>query len=250
MSDSIYFISDAHLGAAPLEHEQEKLSKLITFLRGLRGRAPLLYIVGDLFDFWFEYRSTILKQHFSVLHELASLVESGTHIVYLAGNHDFWLGSFLKEQIGVETVYGQLDVEHQGKRMLICHGDGMISKDWNYRLMRKILHNRLNIWLFQWIHPDLGVWLGRKVSSASRDHAGPTSWSLARAYKELAVGKLAEGYDCVIFGHVHKPHYEQLDGRVYVNLGDWIRYYTYGVMTDGILRLEKVDSEGLKDKEK
>ena len=241
MSDPIYFISDAHLGAASQQAESYKTERLLPFLRGLRGRTKLLYIVGDLFDFWFEYRTVILKQHFAVLHELAGLAESGTRIVYLAGNHDFWLGSFLDEQVGVETVYGQLEVSHQGKKMLICHGDGLISKDWNYRLMRKILHNRLNIWLFQWIHPDVAVWLARTISGASRRHAAPSSWSPVQAYRELAKKHLKERYDCVVFGHVHKPDLQKEGDKIYLNLGDWVRFFTFGIMVDGELRLESLE---------
>ena len=241
--DPIYFISDVHLGAASLDQEDGKLRRLLLFLRGLRGRAPLLYIVGDLFDFWFEYRSAILKQHFRVLHEMAGLIESGTHIVYLAGNHDFWLGTFLHEQVGVEVVYGPLEVEHQGKRMLICHGDGMIAKDWGYRFMRMILHNQTNIRLFQLVHPDIGVWLGRIASRMSRNHGAPTSWEPDQAYRELALMKLKNGYDCVIFGHIHHPTYEEIDGKVYVNTGDWVRHFTYGVMTEGALSLEWLEGE-------
>ncbi len=172
------------------------------------------------------------------MRELADLVESGTRVIYLAGNHDFWLGSFLDEQVGLETVYGQIEVEHQGRRLLICHGDGMISKDWNYRLLRRVLHNRLNIWLFQWFHPDFGVWLGRKISGASRNHGSPRSWGPALVYRELAHSKLEEGYDGVIFGHVHNPEQQEWGDKTYLNLGDWVKTFTFGLLAQGKLSLE------------
>ena len=206
MENPIYFISDVHLGADTYEAEETKRNRLLSFLRSLRGQTPLLYIVGDLFDFWFEYRSVILRQHYRVLYELSALAESGTRIVYLAGNHDFWLGSFLDEQVGIETKYGPLEVNLQDKRFFICHGDGMIAKDWGYRMMRKILHNRFLIRSFQLIHPDLGVVLGKRISLLSRDHGAPTDWDPHLAYRDLGVSILKKGYDVVVFGHLSLIH--------------------------------------------
>jgi UDP-2,3-diacylglucosamine hydrolase len=237
MEHSIFFISDVHLGADTFEAEETKRHRLISFIRSLRGQTPLLYIVGDLFDFWFEYRSAILRQHYRVLYELSGLVESGTRVVYLAGNHDFWLGSFLDEQVGIETAYGPLKVDHQNKRLFICHGDGMISKDLGYRLMRKVLHNRFSIRLFQLIHPDLGVALGRRISRLSRSHGAPTDWDPRLAYRALGVSLLEEGYDVVIFGHNHCPDFQQADNKVYINLGDWVEHFTYGVLSEGKMAL-------------
>ncbi|MBI4551411.1 MAG: UDP-2,3-diacylglucosamine diphosphatase [Candidatus Latescibacteria bacterium] len=238
MNDPIYFISDAHLGAGSFDVEQEKTRRLLAFLRELRGATPLLYIVGDLFDFWFEYRSVILRQHYRVLYELTRLIEQGTRVVYMSGNHDFWLGSFLREQVGVEAVYGALETEHHGKRLFICHGDGLVAKDQGYRLMRRILHNPVNIWLYQLLHPDLGVALARVVSHLSRNHTLPEGWHPDREYRELALAKLHEGFDGVIFGHSHCPDYQTVDGKVYINLGDWVTHFSYGLLHEGRLSLE------------
>lgn len=244
MDDPIYFISDAHLGAAPLDTEQEKLRRLLSFLHGLCGATPLLYIVGDLFDFWFEYQSVILRQHYRVLYELTRLIEHGTRVVYMAGNHDFWLGSFLNEQVGIEVVYGPLETEHQGKRLFICHGDGLIAKDRGYRFMRHILHNSVNIRLYQLLHPDIGVALARIVSRLSRNHAAPVGWHPDRAYRKLALTKLGEGFDGVILGHSHCPDYQTVEGKVYINLGDWVEHCSYGLLSHGTLSLEWAAEKG------
>ncbi len=235
----IYFISDAHLGAPNLNRPPRvQEDAMIDFLRAIRNDAEALYIVGDLFDFWFEYRSVILRQHYWVLYELSALAESGTRIVYMAGNHDFWLGSFLDEQVGIETKYGPLEVNLQDKRFFICHGDGMISKDWGYRMMRKILHNRFLIRSFQLIHPDLGVVLGKRISLLSRNHGAPKDWDPHLAYRELGVSILKKGYDVVVFGHNHCPDLQQVDDQVYINLGDWVEHFTYGVLSEGKIELK------------
>ncbi|MBM3262068.1 MAG: UDP-2,3-diacylglucosamine diphosphatase [candidate division Zixibacteria bacterium] len=240
MPDPVYFLSDVHLGADTLEKEQYKRDRLLAFLRHLQGQTPLLYIVGDLFDFWFEYQSAILKQHFGVLRALSELVERGTRVVYIAGNHDFWLGDFLREQIGVETVYGPLTVEHQGRRLFVCHGDGMIGRDWRYRFMKRILHNRTSIWLFQLVHPDMGVALGRLVSRLSRRHGGPLRWDPKQAYRTLALDMLEkQRYDAIVLGHVHSPDLYRQDEKTYLNLGDWVCHFTFGRLSDGRLELRR-----------
>ncbi len=241
---SIYFISDAHLGAGTLEQESEKRETLIAFLQQLPGRAEQLYIVGDLFDFWFEYRSAILKQHFSVLFELHDLIRQGVRVVYMAGNHDFWLGSFLTEQVRIETVYGSITVELQGKRLFLCHGDGMISQDWGYRLVKRVLRNRSCIRLFQLIHPDIGVAMGRLISRLSRKHGAPTTWDPRPAYRNLALSLLKnQPYDAVIFGHVHQPDFQEWEGKAYLNIGDWITQFSYGRLAEGKLSLERFDRQ-------
>ena len=239
MESPVYFISDAHLGIDDYAAEEARRDRLLTFLRSLRGRTRQLYIVGDLFDFWFEYRSVVPRQHYTVLHELSSLADSGTRIVYLAGNHDFWLGSFLDEQVGVETAAGPLTVTHQGRRIYIAHGHGLISGDRGYRLMSKVLHSRLSIRLFQMIHPDCGFAIGRLVSRLSRRHGSPTAWDPRKTYQELAFSLLDDGYDIVVFGHNHCPALQHKGEKVYINLGDWLQHDTYGVLKDGRMSLEK-----------
>ena len=244
MESPVYFISDAHLGIDDYAAEEARRDRLLTFLRSLRGRTRQLYIVGDLFDFWFEYRSVVPRQHFTVLRELSSLVESGTRIVYLAGNHDFWLGTFLDEQVGVETTAGPLIVTHHGRRIYIAHGHGLIDRDLGYRIVSKVLHSRLSIRLFQMIHPDCGFAIGRLVSRLSRRHGTPTAWDPRKTYQELAFSLLDDGYDIVVFGHNHCPTLQYRGEKVYINLGDWLRHDTYGVLRDGRMSLEKYAFDG------
>ena len=242
--DPVYFISDAHLGIEDYAAEEERRNRLLDFLRSLRGRARLLYIVGDLFDFWFEYRSVVPRQHYTVLYALSALVESGTRVVYLPGNHDFWLGTFLDEQVGVETADGPLTVTHHGRKIYIAHGHGLIARDRGYRAMSKIMHSALSIRLFQLIHPDFGFKIGRLASRLSRRRGRPASWDPRQTYRDLAFTLLDDGYDLVVFGHNHSPTLQYKGEKAYINLGDWIRHDTYGVLREGEMSLEKYGDEG------
>ena len=244
--DPVYFISDAHLGIEDYAAEEERRNRLLDFLRSLRGRARLLYIVGDLFDFWFEYRSVVPRQHYTVLHALSALVESGTRVVYLPGNHDFWLGTFLDEQVGVETADGPLTAIHHGRKIYIAHGHGLIASDRGYRAMSKIMHSALSIRLFQMIHPDCGFKIGRLASRLSRRRGRPAAWDPRQAYRDLAFSLLDDGYDLVVFGHNHCPTLQYKGEKAYINLGDWIRHDTYGVLREGEMSLEKFGDEGEK----
>ena len=240
----VYFISDAHLGIDDYGAEKERRDRLLDFLRSLRDRADHLYIVGDLFDFWFEYRTVVPRQHYTVLHTLSSLVESGVRVTYLAGNHDFWLGTFLDEQVGVVTAEGPLTVTHHGRKIYIAHGHGLISRDFGYRVLAKIIHSAFSIRLFQLIHPDCGFRLGRLASRLSRRHGTPTAWDPREAYRDLAFSLLDQGYDAVVFGHNHCPTLQHKEDKVYINLGDWLRHDTYGVLRDGEMTLEQYGAPG------
>lgn len=236
--DPVYFISDVHLGIEDYAAEEGRRARLLDFLRSLRGGTPLLYIVGDLFDFWFEYRSVVPRQHYTVLHALSSLVEHGTRVVYLPGNHDFWLGTFLDEQVGVETAEGPLTVTHHDRKIYVAHGHGMITRDRGYRAVSKVLHSPISIRLFQLIHPDCGFRISRLASRLSRRHGSPAGWDPQQAYRDLAFSLLDEGYDIVVFGHNHSPTLQHRGDKVYINLGDWLRHDTYGVLRDGKMSLE------------
>src|SRR5262245_38654941 len=162
-AETAYFLSDAHLGTESAEREAPREARLIEFFESLPGRAESLFIVGDLFDFWFEYSTAIPRRHFKTLCALRRLREAGVEITYLAGNHDFWLGGFLSNELGIHTREGPVTVEKQGRRAWIHHGDGLIGGDLGYRMLKKILRNRVNIRLYRWLHPDLGIPLAHWV---------------------------------------------------------------------------------------
>ncbi len=237
--NKIYFISDAHLGREATPTEKEKEQKLLSFLSQVEPECEILYILGDLFDFWFEYKNLIPKQFNSVLFALKRLKDSGSKIIYLAGNHDFWLGDFLPKQLGIVVHSDFLEVSHQGKRLFLTHGDGLAKKDIGYRILKKILRNRVNIWLYRQLPTDFSFWLAKKVSHSSGNYNKLNEATYLEEYKNFAKEKINSGFDFVIMGHVHQPIKEKIGNGFYVNLGDWMKNFSYGVLEKGELRLER-----------
>lgn len=228
-----YFVSDAHIGARPGQSE----ARLLSFLETIRGRADSLYLLGDLFEFWFEYRHAIPKQGFRLLSVLAELRRQGTTIGYLKGNHDFRFEDFLARELGAEAA-DELDVMIDGRRVYLAHGDAL---DCGFvpRLFRGLARSRVNCALYSLLHPDLGIGLAHRVALLSRD-LGAKPY-LQEAMARFAFGKLTTGFDIVIMGHSHVPETRQLGQGVYVNIGDWVQNFTYGRIEDGSVTLERFD---------
>jgi UDP-2,3-diacylglucosamine hydrolase len=235
--DTVYFISDAHLGEHGELIERRKEERLTTFFRHIGDHAACLYVVGDLFDFWFEYRQVIPSGHGRILHELARLVRHGTRVVYLAGNHDFWLGDFFPREIGAEISREPLSIKHQGLSLYVAHGDGLAQRDRGYRLLKRILRNPLNIWLYRLIHPDVGLPLAKLVSASSRAYTDQKALELVSEYERAAREILSRGFDAVILGHSHYPSLRSFGRKIYLNIGDWITHFTYGRLRGGKLTL-------------
>jgi UDP-2,3-diacylglucosamine hydrolase len=233
-------LSDAHLGYDTPLVEQEKEAMLISFLRSLHGKAQSLYLVGDLFDFWFEYKSVVPRKHARTLFELYRLIVSGTKVVYLGGNHDFWLGTYLTEEVGIAVSFTPIEVHHQGLRLYIAHGDGLLSKDGGYRLLKRVLRSRICIALFRLLHPDFGAFLANLVSRSSRVYrnAPEEPFCLDQGYLEAAQEKFNQGFDAAIFGHIHYPIHHTTPKTLIV-LGDWIQHFSYAVLEDGRFELRR-----------
>lgn len=241
MNKTIYFISDAHLGADSKQKEKIKEKMLLDLLDKIKKDGEYLYILGDLFEFWFEYENVMPKTHFKVLVKLQELTQKGVRTIYVTGNHDFWLGDFISQEIGIKICKESVSAEHQGKRIFIIHGDGLAKKDGGYRILKKILRNRLNIWLYSQLPPDIGIPLAKKVASLSRSHTSRKQKHL-EDYVDFARKKIEEGYDAVVMGHTHYPMLKELDKGIYLNTGDWICNFTYGKLEQGKFLLEKFSS--------
>ena len=245
MSDrAAYFVCDAHLGADPPERESDREARLHDFLGSLPGRASALYVIGDLFDFWFEYRSAIPARPFRTLAALRALVRAGVPVTYLNGNHDFWLGAFLEREVGVRACYGALPIELQGRKIWLHHGDGLIGGDLGYRMLRGVLRSRVNIALYQLLHPDLGIPLARRVSALSRGSRADRPLESERLWREIAAPRFAEGYDAVLIGHFHHLYERRESGHEFFVLGDWITHFSYAVLEHGVFRLATWPARG------
>lgn len=239
---AVYFLSDAHLGSDDDATEKIKLRKLFEFLDIVKGNGEKLYILGDLFDFWFEYKQAIPKQHLKVVFKLAALVENGIPIHYITGNHDFWLGDFLSNEVGISIHRDFLDTIEDGKKLFLIHGDGLSPADWKYRLfVRAPLRNRLAIALYRLIPTDWGIPLARAVSSSSRNYTSGREKGFIADYEKYAADKLAEGYDAVLIGHTHHPVISESDKGIYLNTGDFIHHFSYAKLENGKLSLEYLD---------
>ena len=246
---TVYFISDAHIGSREQDIERIKEARLTEFLEfvGEQTPRPLLYIVGDLFDFWFEYRYAIPALYQKLLSRLVYLLDRGVEIRYVTGNHDFWMGDFFKKFLAIPVYHGAHQIQLSGKKFYIFHGDGILPEDKGYRLMKKVLQNPLAIQAYKLLHPDLGIPLARWASSASRNHYQKSPEEERRddeKYIRYALEVLRRGYDYAIMGHTHRPLFYRSDDGIYVNLGDWIRHFSFARFEGGNLRLLRWESAG------
>lgn len=233
----IYFISDVHLGFGTKEEEHTKEEKLLLLLNEIRQRGTHLFIVGDLFDFWFEYNSVIPKGYHRILSALDDLRRSGIEVDYLAGNHDFSIGNYFQNELQIRVWQNDLAVDVLGKKFYLFHGDGLANNDMGYRILKKILRNQLSQWCFRWLHPDIGVRVAHLTSRTSRDYTTQKNYGAADGMLLTAQKKIREGFDFVVMGHRHRPHIEKINSGTYINLGDWIHHFTYAVFDGSEMKL-------------
>lgn len=222
----VYFVSDVHLGGSPGNEETVKRERLEALFDRVAREEGSLYILGDLFDFWFEYATVMPKAGFGVLARLDALAAAGTPVRYLGGNHDFWIQDFLERETGVEVVPDGVLLEAQGRKARLLHGDGQGPGDTGYKVLKKVLRNPWTIRAFRWIHPDLGIRLAMRTSGVSRDHTADHDVDVERLYRFVAEPALLGPADAVLMGHHHVPvHWRREAGEMLI-LGDWFRNYT------------------------
>jgi len=224
LNSPCYVISDSHLGVASAEIERS----LVSFLRGLDGRAGSLVINGDLFDFWFEWKSVIPRNSFRALAALSHLADRGMRILWVAGNHDCWGGEVLQQDVGVEYHVGQWEGEIAGWNTRVEHGDGLRdNEDRGYRMIRPVMRNRWAIRAFRALHPDWATWLASGSSGASRVHRARDE---GRGLREIALRELASDprLDLLIYGHSHVAILERATAAgVFANAGSWLGSPTF-----------------------
>lgn len=243
-------VSDTHLGAVPDATERA----FRDFLRYAGESASGLLINGDLFDFWFEYGTVVLREHYRTLAALRDLVETGIPVSFVGGNHDGWAGSFLRDEVGITLLDGPVELELAGRRALVAHGDGVGRGDFKYRALKAVIRNPLLVGAFRVLHPDLGTRIARIASTTehkvdSGDLASRGRADFIRAWAEERL-RADAGLKLVVAGHAHVPALEEVEpGRFYANAGDWIRHFTYlELPADGgapeLRRWPRPDGEG------
>lgn len=237
-SPTAIVISDAHLGAVP----PDRARRLLSFLEAVPEHGDELLVNGDLFDFWFEWREAVLREHFPVLRALADLADAGVRIRMVGGNHDAWGGDFLRDEIGVEWLDAPLITRVGGRRAYVAHGDGLAGGDWGYRLLKRLIRSRPAEALVRLFHPDVVRPLVGLVSRTESEVEGPPTYHRADILSEHA-RQLLRGnseLELVIFSHSHRPELRAVEGeRHYLNPGNWIHHFTYGVVSEDGVRLEE-----------
>ena len=227
--DKVYlFISDIHLGLESKELEKQKEKLLVKFLYYAKENCDELFIVGDLFDYWFEYKRVYQKGFFRTLTALQDLTEGGIKVHYFIGNHDFMHSTFFRDEIGVELYEDSLSTVLNNKKFFIAHGDGLVKNDYGYLILKKILRNKALQKIYSWLHPDIGISLASSTSKTSRDYTSKKDYGDKDGLFETAKLKIDEGFDYVLFGHLHRRVFKQYKHGYYINLGTWLDNPCYG----------------------
>jgi len=239
----IIMVSDLHFGADYPKAAPDREKKFCRFLESLPAHAEELWILGDLFEFWMEYQKVIPKSHFGVLHGLRKLVERGMRVHYLSGNHDFNLGRFFEQELGLHVHDGPVTATLQGRHCLLLHGDGLAESDRLYRLTKWIMRHPWSNRAFQWFHPDLGIGLARHLSGLSRDKHDNRPRFMDE-YEKAAIKLLGQGHEIVVHGHTHCGFVKEVPGGLWVNSGEWLQRLEYLVMSQGAFELKTYPDGG------
>lgn len=245
-----YFISDVHLGLYPQDKSLEREKLLINWLDEIKEDAAELYLMGDIFDFWHEYKHVIPRGFSRFLGKLAELVDRGTKLYFFSGNHDIWSYDYFKTELGAEIHHKPMIKEMNGFKFFLAHGDGLGPGDRGYKLLKWAFRNKFFQFLFARLHPNFAIWLGKSWSKRSRYSKGIEAEMYAGEEKELQVlfakQKLEkEAFDFFIFGHRHIPLDIQIAEKCrLINLGDWINNNTYGEFDGESFSLKQFRGKG------
>jgi UDP-2,3-diacylglucosamine hydrolase len=242
----IYFASDFHLGVPTYQKSRERELKIVSWLSDIQKDAEVIYLVGDIFDFWFEYKQSIPKYFTRFFGKIAELTDSGIEVVFFTGNHDMWMFDYLIQELGIKILTEQIEFKVNNKSFLVAHGDGLGPGDTGYKFIKKIFRNKVCIWLFARLHPDFGIGLANYFSRTSRKHSVNDDKFLGEDKEWLITyskQKLEENHvDYFIYGHRHHAIEFQLsENSTYYNLGEWISQYNYLVFDGEKCELKKFE---------
>ncbi len=240
----IFFLSDFHLGAPNAAASLEREKRVCRFLDSIKQEAAEIFIVGDLFDFWFEYRQVVPKGYVRILGKLAELTDSGIKVHFFVGNHDMWMHNYFQQELNIPVYFEPREFEFNGKKFLLGHGDGLGPGDKGYKAMKKVFRNPACQWLFGILPPYIGIGLANYFSRKSRAKTGMVDevflgedeeWLIIYSKEVLA----KTHFDFFVFGHRHLPIDVALNERSrYINLGEWIKFNSYAVFDGTNLELK------------
>lgn len=239
---NIYFASDFHLGAPNYKESREREAEIVAWLGAIESNCSELFLMGDIFDFWFEYAKVIPKGFIRLQGKLAQMSDAGIKIYFFKGNHDMWVKDYFTQEMGITIVSDELIIERNGKKFYLHHGDGLGPGDRKYKLLRHIFRNRLCQWLFSMLPPRIGLYIANGWSGNSRIANNKKEVFLGEEQEWLAIFAKEqlkmEHFDYFIFGHRHLPLDIDLGKNSrYVNIGEWINYRSYAVFDGQELKL-------------
>ncbi|MEE4197851.1 MAG: UDP-2,3-diacylglucosamine diphosphatase [Bacteroidales bacterium] len=241
--NKIYFASDVHLGLPNYEESLTREKRFVRWLDLIREDAREIVLLGDIFDFWFEYKRAIPRGFSRFLGKLCEITDSGIPVHYFTGNHDMWIFDYLPKETGIILHKEPIVKEYSGKKFYLAHGDGLGPGDRSYKLLKRIFASRFSQWLFARFHPNIGIWIANTWSTHSRYSRETTpfegedkEWLILYSKKRL----VSEDFDFMVYGHRHLPMDLRLNEKTrYVNLGDWITHFTYAVFDGEKMELKK-----------
>jgi len=240
----VYFASDFHLGAPSYESSLLREKKVVKWLKMIKEDAYHIFILGDVFDFWWEYKYTIPKGYTRLLGALMDIRDAGIPITFFSGNHDMWMFHYFQDEFDIPVYRNPATINIDEKKFLLGHGDGLGPGDKKYKFIKKVFESPVSQWLFKWIHPDLAFKIANNYSTKSRiknhvvdnEFKGDDEW-LFQYCKEM---ELREHHDYYVFGHRHLPFIIDVNSNSrYINIGDWMFSYTYGELYNNEMHIKK-----------
>jgi UDP-2,3-diacylglucosamine hydrolase len=231
----VFFASDFHLGAPDYTSSRQREEKIVRWLSHIQDDAAAIFLLGDIFDFWFEYEKVVPKGFIRFVGKIAALRERGIPIFFFTGNHDLWMKDYFTVELDIPVFSNPIEMQINHQRFLVGHGDGLGPGDEQYKMLKKIFTNKACQWLFKWLHPDIGITLAQKWSGSSRisnnlknedtfkGEEGEWLWQYCNSVEARM------HFDYYVFGHRHLPLELPVGERsTYINLGEWVSQYHYG----------------------
>jgi UDP-2,3-diacylglucosamine hydrolase len=230
----IYFVSDVHLGAPALKNNHERELRFTRWLDSINDNVQELYLMGDIFDFWWEYKKVVPRGFTRILGRIANLTDRGIPVYFFPGNHDLWVFDYLPTELGVVVHHKEIVKEIAGKKFFLAHGDGLDASDVGYNRLKKIFTNKKLQWLFSRLHPNFALYIAHNWSKSSRiakiEKEDEFNVNVDGMYKFAESFLKSESVDYFIFGHRHKMVNTLMNEKTrFVLLGDWIKNFSYGV---------------------